>query len=82
MAKESPARAILQWLMPSNADVMLISMVIWSRKDGVLRVNADKDERNRNKNQRTTKLTLQSYLSNYTQVFTTYPVSSHLLSQQ
>lgn len=43
MAKESPARAILQWLMPSNADVMLISAVIWSRKDGLLCVNVGKD---------------------------------------
>jgi hypothetical protein len=41
MAKESAARAILQWLIPSNVDVMLILTMGLSGKEWVLHVNEE-----------------------------------------
>jgi hypothetical protein len=45
-ANESPARAIFQWLMPSNADVILILTMGRSKRDGLLRANEDNNEDN------------------------------------
>lgn len=41
MANESPARRILQWLMPSNADVILISTMGRSKRNGLLIASED-----------------------------------------